>query len=162
MKLVFGNKNANLKISIITSPFCGHCEEPYNMLKVIEKMYGETLQISLFYNISKNDSWLVRFVSILIKKHLKNKNDYYDAVDYWYKVKDGDIWLKNHDISDDTSVNDYSEELFRNSNFFLKNNLNFTPCLFINGYKYPKGYEIKELPYLIEELIEDFNKKETN
>jgi uncharacterized membrane protein len=50
-KLVFGKKGANLKISIITSPFCGHCEEPYKVLKDIERKYGEELQISIFYHI---------------------------------------------------------------------------------------------------------------
>lgn len=160
-KLVFGKKGANLKISIITSPFCGHCEKPYKLLKDIEKKYGEQLQISVFYHISNSDDWLSRFVSILIEKYLRNQNDYYSAMDYWYEIKDSDIWLERYDIKDNTSSNDYLEELFGHSNFFLKNNLNFTPCLFINGYKYPMGYGIKELPYLVEELIEDFNKKET-
>jgi len=156
-KLVFGNKDANLKISIITSPFCGHCEEPYELLKAIERKYGEQLQISVFYNVINSDDWLVRFVSVLIEKNLKNKNDYYNAMDYWYEVKDGDKWLKHYKIKNED--NDYSEELFSHTKFFIKNNLNFTPCLFINGYEYPKGYKITELPFFIEELIEDYTKK---
>jgi hypothetical protein len=153
--------DAILKISIITSPFCGFCEEPYKMLKSIEKRYGDKLQISVLYNVTSSDDWLRRFVYINTEKYLENQNNFYDVMDYWYDVKDGDTWLKRYQIKDDTGINDFSEELLNQSNFFSKNDLNFTPSLFINGYKYPKGYKIEELPFFIEELIEDFNKKQT-
>jgi hypothetical protein len=153
--------DAILKISIITSPFCGFCEEPYKMLKSIEKRYGDKLQISVLYNVTSSDDWLRRFVYINTEKYLENQNNFYDVMDYWYDVKDGDTWLKRYQIKDDTGINDFSEELLNQSNFFSKNYLNFTPSLFINGYKYPKGYKIEELPFFIEELIEDFNKKQT-
>lgn len=40
-------------------------------------------------------------------------------------------WLKHYEVKN--GENDYSEELFSHSKFFIENNLNFTPCLFING-----------------------------
>jgi uncharacterized membrane protein len=86
-KLILGNKDASLKIAIITSPFCGHCEKPYKLLKTIERKYGEQLQVSVFYNVKDGDDWLKRFLSILIEKTLNNREDYYNAMDYWYEVK---------------------------------------------------------------------------
>jgi hypothetical protein len=157
--LNFGNPKAKLHLSIITSPFCGHCEKPYIMLKDIEKKYGEKLQISVFYNISYSDYRLGSIASILAEKNLKNINDYYNAMDYWYEVKDGDIWLEHYQVKDDTLINDYSEIFAEHSKFFLNNSLNFTPCLFINGYRYPKEYKITELPFFIDELIEDFSEQ---
>lgn len=90
-------------------------------------------------------------MGILIEKNLKNKYDYYKAMDYWYEVKDGDIWLKRYQIKDGIIIKNYSKELVDHSKFFFKNNLNFSPCLFINGYEYPKsiGYKITELPFLL-------------
>ncbi|EPR73028.1 Vitamin K epoxide reductase [Winogradskyella psychrotolerans RS-3] len=153
-KLVFGNKNANLKISIITSPYCGFCEEPHYLLKSLLDKYEQQLNISIFYNASLNNLILRDFAITITQLKLKKGNaHYYEAMDYWYQVKEHKKWLNKYQININTSEGEIL--LDKQNSWFEENSLNFTPCLFINGYRYPKEYDIADLPFYIEELLDD-------
>lgn len=151
---VFGNPNSKLNISIVTSPFCGHCTEPHYMLKrLLDKKY-EHLNISILYNVSPKDKRLVKFVSSLMNvKSTKGQSGYYKAMDDWHQNKDEEKWLAKYQTD---GIHKKTEAfLDENHNWFMSQDINFTPCLFINGYRYPKEYDLSDLPFFIDELIED-------
>ncbi|AWG26226.1 hypothetical protein FK004_13805 [Flavobacterium kingsejongi] len=46
-------------------------------------------------------------------------------------------------------------ELFKN--WCDENSFNYTPILFVNGYSFPRAYDIEYLQYFINDLFEDEN-----
>ena len=152
--LVFGNPNATLDISIITSPFCGHCTEPHYMLKSILDKYGEHITVSMLYNVNAKSKRLMDFVKNVIDLNLNNgEAKYYEAMDYWYQTKDNEKWLSKY--KSQTDLNQIEHILDSQQPWFSEQDLNFTPCLFVNGYRYPQGYDLKDLQFFIDELVED-------
>lgn len=154
--LIFGNPDAMLNISIVTSPFCGYCKEPHYMLKSILEKYGEQLNISIFYNVNPTIILLRDFtLTISQLKIKKGEESFLEAMDYWYKVKDIDNrkWFNKYKV--DNEINELERLMEIQRKWFLRNSINFTPCLFVSGYRYPKEYNITDLPFFIEELLED-------
>lgn len=158
---VFGNLDSKLNISIVTSPFCGHCTEPHYMLKSLLDKKQEHLNISILYNVRPKNEQLLNFVSSLTNvKSTEGQSGYYKAMDDWYQNKDEQKWLSKHKTN---GINKETNDLLiESNNWFMAQEINFTPCLFINGYRFPNEYELSDLPFFIDELIEDhslLNKK---
>ncbi|HXJ97777.1 MAG TPA: vitamin K epoxide reductase family protein [Gelidibacter sp.] len=156
---VFGNPDSKLNISIVTSPFCGHCTEPHYMLKSLLDKKSEHLNISILYNVRPENKRFLTFVNTLINiNSAEGIHGYFNAMDDWYQDKEK--WSAKHQTNGtNKKINDL---LFKNHNWFMAQDINFTPCLFINGFRYPSEYELSDLPFFIDELIEDhslLNKK---
>lgn len=74
-------------------------------------------------------------------------------MDNWYQERDMEKCLTSYKTNEDSE--EIANLLAENQNWFLSHDINFTPCLFVNGYKYPKEYDIADLPFFIDELIDD-------
>lgn len=153
----FGNKEASLKIDIITSPYCGFCKDSHFMLENILKKHNNNLEIRILYNIdvetADKENKNILFKN-LIHLNLENGTDaFHEALENWYENKDIDKWLQEYG-------SDFNQEkidliLKAQNNWCTENKLNFTPCMFINGYKFPESYEISDFSFYIEEILED-------
>lgn len=152
--LEFGCPNATLKIEIVTSPSCGHCTSPHLMLKTFLEKYSEKIHVSFLYNVNPERTDLKILVKNMIQlKNEKGENCYNEAMDYYYKTRDDDKWLKRYGSNSD--LKEIEIVLENQYPWFVDNDVNFTPCIFINGYKYPKQYEPSDLKFFINELMED-------
>lgn len=155
--LVFGNKHSSLNIDIITSPFCQHCVKPHDMLNEMIHKYGENITVKIIYFIDikniddVNKKSLYR--NLINIKIMYGDDAFNEALNFWIKVKNYDTWFLKYNTS---YKNEEIDIILDNQyQWCLTNNFNFTPCLFINGYKYPSEYDISDLPYFINELIDD-------
>lgn len=150
----FGNPAASVELSIVTSPFCGHCKAPQFMLKNLLDKFKDELCVSMYYNVNPKHKRLMDFSKYLI--YLANNNGkeaYYKAMDFWYQENDDNIWLSKYETIKETSK---IESLLNSQQpWFAENAINFTPFVLINGYKYPSEYDLSDLPYFIEELLHD-------
>lgn len=150
----FGNPESPLQISIVTSPFCGYCKEPHYMLKSILDKYENELGVSIFYNVNPKNKRLIDFSTRLIfLATTKGQDEYYRAMDFWYQVNDDSIWNSKYMANTDTS--EIEKLLDLQHPWFAENDINFTPCIFLNGIRFPKEYELNELPHFIPDLVED-------
>ncbi|NCP05178.1 MAG: thioredoxin domain-containing protein [Flavobacteriales bacterium] len=152
--LAFGNDGAPLEIGIVTSPFCGYCQEPHYMLKSILKKYNGYVKVSTLYNANPKIEIFRKLTTGIIDIKLSQGEEfYYRAMDDWYKTKDSQKLLEKFQINTDTAK---IEQILKTQHEWCKhNNFNFTPCLFVNGYRYPKEYDIADLPFFIDELLDD-------
>src|SRR5690606_7144968 len=50
--ILLGAATAQLKIAIITSPYCNFCSEPHYILKDILKRYDENVSVNIIYNVN--------------------------------------------------------------------------------------------------------------
>ena len=150
------SKGTKLTIDFITSPYCGFCKAPTEMLRNFLKKYGAHISIRFMYNLNletRNDN-SKQFLRNLVYIQQKLGNEaFFNALDYWYEVHNHEKWLKKYQQEFDYEM--ITKMLQTQRSWCIANEFTFTPCVFVNGYAYPKMYSISDITYFIEELIDD-------
>lgn len=154
--IVIGSKESKTEITIITSPFCGHCKTAHHILEKIYKAHHQDVKLKIIINTNIDDEIEERrnFYRTLMSIYLeKGENEFMDSLDYWFENKDIDKWMKKYQMNFNVEKIDY---LYRISNIWCeKNKFTFTPAIFINGFLYPKTHYREDLEFFINEIIED-------
>jgi uncharacterized membrane protein len=154
--IYYGNKEANCQITILTSPFCGHCKKVHEILHDLHQKYSHKLAFHICYSIGvEGDSPAIAAIKNLQQLFLNDGLDKYEQALKSFYNKDNYInnfVEQSKHFQNNKSVN----ELLKAQNEFAnQQHLNFTPMIFINGYKFPDIYEREDLVYFINDLIED-------
>jgi uncharacterized membrane protein/glutaredoxin len=157
--IVLGNKNSKNIITILTSPFCGHCEEVHEIMERILNKNKNELQIKLIIKENLevyNDESKLFLRSLINIFFTENELNFRSKMNDWYDNKNISEWLTKHGSVDfDISKIDL---IYSSQSIFCRNNgHNYTPAIFINGFEYPKIYERENLEFFINEIIEDNN-----
>ena len=154
--IYYGNKEANCQITILTSPFCGHCKKAHEILHDLHQKYSHKLAFHICYSIGvEGDSPAIAAIKNLQQLFLNEGLDKYEQALKLFYNKDNymnDFVEQTKHFQDNKGVN----ELLKAQNEFAnQQHLNFTPMIFINGYKFPDMYDKEDLEFFINDLIED-------
>jgi uncharacterized membrane protein len=154
--IILGNRECKNEITIITSPFCGHCEKVHNILDNILASNHENLRVKIIMNLSIDnlDQEQKVFVRSLMSSYLEKGDDYFmKALHEWFASKNLKNWIIKYGLTFET---DQVDEVYnQHSRWCAINDFNFTPIIFINSYQYPKKYNRENLEFFINELLED-------
>lgn len=154
--IILGNKESGTEITIITSPFCGHCKSAHKILDKILNANPDNLKIKVLFNADfdfLNEEKKVFFRSLMSIYLKKDEAAFLEALNYWFENKDLKGWLKRYELSSDSEEVDST---YRQQKQWCNNNdFNFTPVIFVNGYQYPKIYNRENLAFFVSELVED-------
>ncbi len=143
--LIFGNRNASIRITAFLSLHCSHCARAFekirNMLNENEDILVNLLLVTSDYKmlttLYNNKSQGKELESIKLLEQWFNADPYSRT-----KITEGLCIPEDSDLS--REVNEESTRLFKEYNVMG------TPTFFINGYKLPAQYEIEDLvPYLL-------------
>lgn len=154
-EIIFGNKNADLELTIITNPFCGHCKPVHQHIHQILQRYGNQLKVKIRFNIGLQDinSDVVQISSRLLELyHQQGEKKCLTAMDAIYNGANAKEWL--HTYGNCTNTDLYYKELEVEKYWCTLNGINFTPEILINGYSFPKEYKRTDLMLFIDELEE--------
>ncbi|MEX6626205.1 vitamin K epoxide reductase family protein [Tenacibaculum salmonis] len=154
-EMVFGDKNSNLEIVLITNPFCGHCKPVHKHIEEILHRYHQNVKIITRFNINsenKEDNLLKITTRLLEIYDKQGENICLKAMSEIYEDGNTKAWL--HKWGNCADVNYYISELEKGSNWSKENAINFTPEILINGKSFPKEYNRTDLIFFIEELEE--------
>jgi uncharacterized membrane protein len=143
--LIFGNRNASIRITAFLSLNCSHCARAFekirNMLNNKEDILLNLMLITSDYKV----------LNILYNYNRQgNSAGSLKLLEQWFsadtysrtKITDGLCIPEDSDLS--REVNEESTRLFKEYNVMG------TPTFFINGYKLPAQYEIDDLRYFRE------------
>lgn len=148
-----GNKNALLHFDILINPYCGYCKAPLSMLQKLVEDYGEQIKVSYFHNTNKMFSFHKLISNLLSIRISKGANAFNDALNYWFKYKNEPDWFVKYETEfDEVKINHILDS---QRSWCQENKLALTPTLFINGYRFPLIYDILDIPFFINELLED-------
>ncbi|WP_026712794.1 vitamin K epoxide reductase family protein [Flavobacterium daejeonense] len=154
--IILGNKESDLEIAIITSPFCGYCKDAHKILEKILLSYKDDLKIKILINAdikNLNDEKKI-FFRILMTIYIDRGEDLFlEALHDWFKNKNLTDWIKKYKLDYDEEKIDLLYD-FQNQ-WCISNNLYFTPAIYINEYPYPRTYERESLNFFVGELIDD-------
>ena len=143
--LVFGNKDASLKISAFLSLHCSHCARAFEKIKTMLKSKDEVaINIVLITSDNKMLNSLYHF------KRLERDDEALDLLYQWFNANpysrtkiSETLCVQNEDDISNT-VNNENNRLFKECNVFG------TPTFFINGYLLPNQYDIDDIKYFLE------------
>lgn len=156
--IVLGNPKANFKIYIITSPFCGYCEEVHKILnRILLKFYE---QVVVYLRFNSNPNYSAKETDIIYRNLIRiyqeeGQNNFINALNNWYvyKERDREVWKKQ--FARKVDIIETDKILNNQWNWVVKNNLNFTPAIVVQKYLYPSIYNRNDLEFFIPDLAED-------
>lgn len=154
--IVLGNPDAKLKITIVSSPFCGHCKEAHKIIEEILELHQDNICFNLHFNFdaSKNDEKSKRVHQKLVQIYFtEGQNAFLNALHDWFENKDEEqIMLKSISKISDLSINEILNQQFT---WNQENKISYTPAIIIGKYVFPKDYNRNELIYFINDLVDD-------
>lgn len=158
-QIVFGNPESNLKLLIVTNPFCGHCKPMHSIIEKILDKYNDDVEVVVRFNINVTDptSDIFSIAANLTEIYLtKGQKTSLLAMQEAYHELNPTEWINKWATSNiDNSY--YLENLTLQKAWCIENKINFTPEILINGHSFPKEYERSDVLFFIEELHEEYN-----
>jgi uncharacterized membrane protein len=154
--ITIGKTDSPITLFLALSASCGHCHTAYEKVMKLAKKNPNEVKIKLLFNVNientENPSNIVYkqashyYWSGEVDKAIDSLNDWHIErmdLEKW-KCKWESIYLES---SSKIIPNQY--------NWCLENNIHYTPAIILNGHIMPNEYQINDLNYFIDELIEE-------
>lgn len=145
-----GNPNGNARILKICNPYCIHCSMSHKELeKIIDssEIYFQILFAPIHpLDDTKNDP--IKLFLALRDEH--DESFMHGVLKEWYNEKNKDYEsFRNRFIISDALIEQQNQKLELLIEWCAKNQIEYTPTFFINGYHLPdEYYTYKDLPFL--------------
>jgi uncharacterized membrane protein len=154
-EIIFGNINANLEITVITNPFCGHCKPVHKIVDDIIMKYKNEVKIIIRFNVSitELESDVVNITTRLLEIYKNNERECLTAMSDIYGGMAVKTWFLKWENCKEKEK--FATVLKKEKYWCLEKNINFTPEILLNGKSYPKEYNKADLIYFMEDLIEN-------
>ncbi|WP_299213063.1 thioredoxin domain-containing protein, partial [uncultured Dokdonia sp.] len=153
-EIVLGNREALLEVVLVTSPQCYYCKQAHTDIENILKQSSNELKVIIRFNVNVEDTEGDGFQVTSHLIHAYNTQGELACIKLMHEAYKDDVdlkqWLKQQNPIDA----DYGDVLVAQKDWCTKNNINFTPALYIQGKQYPREYDRNDLSLFIEDLIE--------
>lgn len=154
--VTFGNKMADLNITIFTNPLCGPCGNAHHKLEKLLSDYGDNLSVTEVFTISHNPKDERRILAANMVQLYKHNTPENVLKDYhkWYANDKKDVgnWLKSIASRGDAEKENH-ELLNIYADTTQELEINSTPTIAINGKQLPEAYGLDDLIELIPYLV---------
>lgn len=156
--ILLGNPNSEIVLTLISNPFCGHCQEAHRIIERILKKRSDKLCVKIIFKTNfkfeKEENKII-FRNLLYIYFNNGQKDFRNAIDQWYKIKNAKLWLDSYPFIESKDYSQIDFLLNQWNDFCHENNLYFTPNFFINDLEFPKIYSRSDLEFFIDDIIED-------
>ncbi len=151
------DNDKKLTITLITNPFCDYCKKAHFAIEKIIKKHHDKVTRDVILNVDIHDEYdndkLVcqKMMTMLLKRQ---NQKFITSLNEWFEHENVSDWLEKYKSIDiDSTKTDNAFETQKN--WCIQNQKDFTPALFINGYLYPLIYDMENLDYFIQDLVND-------
>ena len=154
--ILLGNPEAKLKITVVSSPFCGHCKEMHKIIDEILELHKDKICFDLHFNFdgSKSDEKSKRVHQKLVQIYFSEGQDVFmKALHNWFENKEENKLLLN--LTSKITDLRINEILYEQFSWNQENKITYTPAIIINNYLFPKEYDRNDLIYFINDLEDD-------
>ena len=149
------NANSSFDLTLVLSPNCEYCKHEYRKFRELMFYYNEKINFNILFYFEMED--IEKKIITIVKNfyYFKDKTFVVNAID--------DFFIENYSVNkwlskwNKTSYT-FTNTIFTNLGFLKKYNITNVPCLLVNNHLYPKGYNIDDIKYFLNDLIK-LNKK---
>ncbi|SHE86260.1 vitamin K epoxide reductase family protein [Chryseobacterium vrystaatense] len=149
-----GKKDAKLRLSIVSNPYCGFCKDGHKIMEKLLEKYPDDISVQIRFNYSSEraDEKYTKLLSAFNHiYHTKPQNEFLKAVEEWFETKDENKIAALSGSSSPEDLTPFIEMTKDNNNA----GLNFTPIFILNGYQFPDKYDREDIWFFVDELMED-------
>lgn len=148
--IIFGNKDAKTKITILTNPHCNPCAQAHEKIDNILKKYREEVCIQyIFSSFTEELKESNRFL-IAIWEQLGEEQASFIFSQWFKQGKNNVRKFKNKWKELDINSSFVQKELKKHEEWKQRTGYNATPTILVNGYYLPEEYLIEDIPLFIE------------
>ncbi|NIF07547.1 thioredoxin domain-containing protein [Chryseobacterium sp. Tr-659] len=150
-----GNKEAKLRIAIVSNPYCGFCKDAHKLAESLLEKYPNDISLQMRFNYTPertHDKYTQLISDLTHIYHNKPEKEFLHAVEKWFETKDES---QINELSGGTVTSENLNPLVEMSRENSNAGLSFTPIFIINGYQFPDKYDREDIVFFIDELIED-------
>lgn len=147
--IIIGNKNSKMEITAVISPFCSPCKEAWDVLSKLLESNKAKLRLIIkadFENYTEDKKSILR--GIMSVYLIRTEKDFIESLTNWFKYKEKPQ-IENMMQS---QIERIYNEMSKNCK---KNNIYYTPAMFVNNRELPKIYSFSQIKYFIEDLVTD-------
>ncbi|MCK0132157.1 thioredoxin domain-containing protein [Flavobacteriaceae bacterium F08102] len=155
-EIYVGNGDAQLKLTLVTNPFCGHCIKMHGQLEKILDKYTDDLRVNIRFNYNfqepeeKSKFLHHRLLEIYFQE---GQNKFMNALGIWFNTKNMEEWNLNFGAAEVIpKIGKIFKKQFKEN---IKNELLFTPALIVGQQQYPDTYDREDLILFIKDLLDD-------
>ena len=151
-EITFGNPEAELQLTLITSPTCGHCKPKHQQVAQLLANNQVDIAVKIRFNIStaNKENPAYKIATILLNIYQEDKAKCLEAMHEIY-AQDNDVkkWLKQYAYYAETNQEDNLKTAY---DWCVANQINFTPAVYLNNKTYPKAYEIQDVALFADDI----------
>jgi protein-disulfide isomerase len=148
--IVFGNPDAEYKITIVTDPYCSSCSKIHKDLEQLV-LQNQCVNAKVIFFTGNNSSPSAKVVTHILAL-AKEGNLAIEALADWYNQnnKDYDTWAKHYPV--ETHLSDLIGICQGHRKWCRDAGIMVTPTIYINGYKMPETYKLENLPWVLKRI----------
>ena len=153
IEIKLGSNNPLVTLTAITNPLCETCFEVHDVYMKLLKIYPNKLQVNFRFFVpyaNRNDPRTQISERFLQLYNEKDKEVFQCAFGDWYNKTSIVKWQNKWSYSDNQK---YNNVLQKQKEWCLKNRIDYTPTLIINGKLFPKIYDSKDIENFIEPIL---------
>ena len=149
----WGNPDATLRITVFSNPHCNPCVRMHQKIDALLRKAGDKLSVQYFLT-SFNDDLLESNRVLIGITRTQSPGEATRLLNEWYEngKNEAKTFYTHHPY--DAVALEVEEELTLHARFKEATKLQATPTVLINGYLKPSYYDIEDLFYHTETIIE--------
>lgn len=160
-----GDAQSPCQIMIVSNPYCVPCAEMHATLKeLLQKDTGQIgITVRFLIDVYNETDERMRVVEHMLQyaysrvNFFQSPDEMEQMLTTWYQSRDLQKFREYYPVS---KTRDIYEKLERQTQWCQEAQVEFTPSLFINGYKLPSAYEQQDFASIVGNLVEIFSKEE--
>ncbi|MDC7994282.1 vitamin K epoxide reductase family protein [Altibacter sp. HG106] len=156
-ELQFGNPDAAVQLTLVTSPLCIFCKQAHQDLAGILEQHPEQVSLRIRFNADAEakESMLTKISSQLLHiYHTQSPAAAWKELHRLYSENaDVPAWVEAQSIHFNPA---YDTVIEAQREWCSRHQINFTPALYLNDQAFPKQYDRTDLAWFIEELTQAY------
>lgn len=145
----FGNNNAEIKITILTNPHCNPCARLHKKIESLLKTNNEKIYVQyIFCSFNEELKESARFL-IAAYQQLDEELAMNLFSDWFRYGKDKRKFFLEHWSKINYRTSQVEEEMNHHERWKENNGFSSTPTIIINGYLFPREYEIDDIATIL-------------
>jgi protein-disulfide isomerase len=148
--LILGNPDAQVTITAFLSLHCGPCKNAFIQLKKLLDNCQD-VNVNVIFSVHDDEQSKKLINSIYYIYQATGQSDTTDFLFNWYntpRAERKELYDKDLPKGFDKLIQIKEE----NQEMYEENKVSGTPTIFVNGYKFPKQYDISDIDYYLDEI----------
>lgn len=157
-EVLIGNRDAPVKIIMVSNLFCKPCKEQHDILEQLIKAFPGKVNVALRFVVSKSEKanhYLIEYWLRFIHAKDEESMNTLRLLHEWYSMMDLERFKEKYPMEDANGFYGGEEIEKRHSKWIERVQILYTPTLFVNGYELPKAYELADIISLLPSLAEE-------